>query len=388
MTAALRPHLRAAHCLPSPPLTLHPGRPSKAVTRKCPGSPRLAIWQFRATPATTPFRPYTGQYAGITQLRSSWGNTSFALALFGVVICLPAYFGGQLLNPEPEERRAISGIEHAAADMATELLPGRPGNLTEEEEEKLRKLWSLILKLCGVGDEEAVPPGDGSGSTTPSVQKQTSLKVEATKPKKKRLSMFSRKGAKAADTDSETSATPSSVAASIKEGDHDDKYGQTKQFFDALASQSPESLRETLWGMVKHDHPDALVLRFLRARKWDVDKALVMLISTMNWRATEVHVDDDIMNSGEGGAAEAEIGEDGQAKTLARDFLTQVRMGKSFLHGVDKNGRPICVVRVRLHKQGDQCEQSLERYTVYIIETARLVLKPPVDTAVSSSRFS
>jgi hypothetical protein len=62
-------------------------------------------------------------------------------------------------------------------------------------------------------------------------------------------------------------------------------------------------------------------------------------------------------------------------------FMKQLRMGKSFLHGVDKEGRPICVVRVRLHKQGDQSEQSLERYTIYIIETARLMLRSPVDTA-------
>lgn len=61
--------------------------------------------------------------------------------------------------------------------------------------------------------------------------------------------------------------------------------------------------------------------------------------------------------------------------------MKQVRMGKSFLHGHDKEGRPICVVRVRLHKQADQTEQSLERYTVYIMETARLMLRPPVDTA-------
>jgi len=62
-------------------------------------------------------------------------------------------------------------------------------------------------------------------------------------------------------------------------------------------------------------------------------------------------------------------------------FMKQLRMGKTFLHGVDKEGRPICVVRVRLHKQGDQSEQSLERYTIYIIETARLMLRSPVDTA-------
>jgi len=56
-------------------------------------------------------------------------------------------------------------------------------------------------------------------------------------------------------------------------------------------------------------------------------------------------------------------------------------LGKSFLHGSDKEERPLCIVRARLHHQGDQTEHSLERFTVHLLETARLVLIPPVDTA-------
>jgi hypothetical protein len=40
-------------------------------------------------------------------------------------------------------------------------------------------------------------------------------------------------------------------------------------------------------------------------------------------------------------------------------------------------------VRARLHKAGEQSEESLERFTVYTIETARMLLRPPIDTAVS-----
>ncbi|MBE3049197.1 hypothetical protein IMZ48_43210 [Candidatus Bathyarchaeota archaeon] len=59
-------------------------------------------------------------------------------------------------------------------------------------------------------------------------------------------------------------------------------------------------------------------------------------------------------------------------------------MGKSYLYGKDKVGRPICFVRTRLHRQGDHSEAALERNTVFVIETCRMLLKPPVDTAVSS----
>jgi len=116
-----------------------------------------------------------------------------------------------------------------------------------------------------------------------------------------------------------------------------------------------------------------------------VEKALVMLISTMHWRSQEMHVDDDVIKRGEGGAAEDAKSSDHGVKKEGEDFLAQVRLGKSYLHGIDKEGRPMCFVRVRLHKAGEQSEASLERYTVYVIETARLVLSPPVDTAVRST---
>lgn len=76
-----------------------------------------------------------------------------------------------------------------------------------------------------------------------------------------------------------------------------------------------------------------------------------------------------------------EKGEGGYAADTDQGFIKQLRMGKSFLHGCDKEGRPICLVRVRLHKQADQSEEALEWYTVYIMETARLMLRDPVDTA-------
>lgn len=96
-----------------------------------------------------------------------------------------------------------------------------------------------------------------------------------------------------------------------------------------------------------------------------------------------MHVDDDIMKHGELGALEDAQGSDPIKKRLGEDFLQQMRMGKSFLHGVDKDSRPVTIVRARLHRQGEQSEESLERYTVYLIESARMTLSPPVDTAVS-----
>lgn len=250
--------------------------------------------------------------------------------------------------------------------MSGEILPGRPGTLTAEEDEKLRQLWVATLQVLGILD------GKTSAADTPTASISDTASSKKDDPKKKRKSLFSR--------NKESKDTTSAAAAP---SDLDDKYGQTKEFNDALANFTPEALREHFWAGVKQDNPDAFLLRFLRARKWDVEKALVMMFSTIRWRAQDVHVDDDIMLNGEMGALEDSNSSDPAKKKSGSDFMTQMRLGKSFLHGLDKTGRPMCFVRVRFHKAGEQSEESMARYTVFVIESARLLLNPPVDTAVS-----
>ncbi|KAF2751853.1 CRAL/TRIO domain-containing protein [Sporormia fimetaria CBS 119925] len=274
-------------------------------------------------------------------------------------------------------------------EMAPTVPPGRPGTLTPEQEVKLRELWALTLKVFGVYESSQSMTDSAETTTTTATTTSEATESDSKKDKEKkrsRLNVFKRKDKNekgTTDTDSTTAsgtATPTDIST-LSIADEDDKHGQTKDFKTALANSSPADLRRAFWAMVKHDHPDALLLRFLRARKWDVEKALVMMISTMHWRLEEMHVDDDIMRVGELGALEQTKSSDPKIKKLGVDFLAQMRMGKSFLHGTDKEGRPMCVVRVRLHKQGEQCEESLERFTVYTIETARMFLRPPVDTA-------
>ena len=253
-------------------------------------------------------------------------------------------------------------------------LPGRPGNLTPDQEAKLQELWKAALRVFGVTAEGGVENRD---SIEGNVQGTEQDDPTTGKKKKKRLGLFGKKKAEGKELDGIN-------GASAHPSDSEDKYGQAKDFQRALVSQSPEDLRKAFWSMVKHDHPDGLLLRFLRARKWDVEKALIMLISTMHWRSQEMHVDDDIMKNGEGAAAADTSSSDAAVKKEANDFMRQLRLGKSFLHGCDKEGRPICLVRARLHHQGEQSEASLEKITVHLIETARLLLSPPVDTAVNT----
>ncbi|KAG5949928.1 hypothetical protein E4U53_005646, partial [Claviceps sorghi] len=253
-------------------------------------------------------------------------------------------------------------------DMTSEIPPGHHGNLTLEQEDKLRKLWSAIFRVCGVHGEDA-----SATETSPPSEKSVTEPSPASAKKKRGFGLFK--------SSQPNAATPAGLKAS--ETVDDDKYGLTKQYQEILASQKPEDIRETFWEMMRHDHPDALVLRYLRARKWNVDQALVMLISAVNWRSSKMKVDQDIMKNGEAGAVADEKSGDAEAKKAGCDFMKQIRAGKSFLHGTDRAGRPICVVRARLHKAGEESPESLERYTIFVIETARLALKPPVETAAS-----
>jgi hypothetical protein len=61
--------------------------------------------------------------------------------------------------------------------------------------------------------------------------------------------------------------------------------------------------------------------------------------------------------------------------------MHQLIAGKSYLHGTDIDGRPVCWVTAGLHFAKDQTERDIQRFTIYTMETARLMLRSPVDTA-------
>lgn len=312
----------------------------------------------------------------VSRYQSAVGSwTLVALVIVGLLYSL----AGDNRSPEQQSSGTQALPEHddiqeQIRKMTGEELPGRPGTLTPAEEEKLRQFWIATFQVLGLLEaHEANGDGNGHADSSPNRARAEASSSKKSKPKK-RMSMFRRGNREEDETETPTSPTHAP--------DSEDKYGQTKEFHDALANLSPETLRANFWSMMKQDNPDAFLLRFLRARKWDVEKALVMMVSTIRWRALDVHLDDDVMKNGELSALEDSNGSDPAKKRLGHDFLTQMRLGKSFLHGLDKTGRPMCFVRVRLHKAGEQTEESMERYTVFVIESARLLLNPPVDTAV------
>ncbi|KAG6003856.1 hypothetical protein E4U21_001655 [Claviceps maximensis] len=324
--------------------------------------------QFRYGLATKAQLPPTGN-GDIARLNFR-SSISYSAVIYVGLSLATAIAIASCVSTQDDSSQIESDVESILlGEMASEIPSGHHGNLTPEQEDKLQKLWCAILKICGIhggnisATETSLPDGKSVAEPRP----------DGGAKKKRGFSIF-----KIPQPDASTSDGVQSSDTFA-----DDKFGLTKQYREIIDSQKPEDIREQLWAMVRHDHPDALLLRFLRARKWNVDEALVMLVSAMNWRHSKMKVDQDIMKNGEAGAVSDEKGGDPEAKKIGGDFLKQIRAGKSFLHGTDKAGRPICVVRARLHKAGEESPESLERYTIYVIETARLALKPPVDTAAS-----
>ena len=192
---------------------------------------------------------------------------------------------------------AVGGIVVAASvredveDMAPLDLPGRPGNLTDDQKVKLKEMWLTAFKVFGIPTEDRIAPelennADSSnglsptGTDTSDVQQNKGGKI---------TSLFKKKKNKESTAAPSTTETPNDVSKLLMT-DGDDKYSQTKEFKEALATSTPQEIHDTFWRMVKADHPDSLFLRFLRARKWDVNKAIVMLVATMHWRSKELDV--------------------------------------------------------------------------------------------------
>lgn len=243
---------------------------------------------------------------------------------------------------------------------------GYLGNLNEEHEAKLRQLWTTVFKLYDLYETK-----------DPELQEAIKNCGKQAQAPKSRFGFF--KGAEQKPAANNIIEKYLDLASN----EDDSKYNLRKRFMEMIGVLDAGTLRTMIVEAVKGDHPDALVLRFLRARKWDPDAALVMMVAAMDWRYYEAKVDSDVMRNGDVQAIEDEKSTDPVVKARGADFMKQLRAGKGYLHGVDRLGRPVSCVRVRLHKPFEQKTENLERFIIYLIETGRFALDPPVETCVS-----
>lgn len=263
----------------------------------------------------------------------------------------------------------------ANGSLKSEAPPGHLGNLTPEQEDKLRQLWAFGFQVLEMYETEA------------RLYEEKKARGEAVdtaaSPKPEKSGGWGFFGSK-----KKTELTHPKFPNCVKElqrlmpEDEPDKEELVKLAIEALDVYTPETARAILVEAVKHEHPDTLALRFLRARKWNLLRAVVMMTKAVRWRVDISKVDRELMRQGEAQALFDEK-ENPKAtdkeKTLGKDFLNQLRWGKGFLHGIDRDGRPVNYIPAKLHRAWDQSVESLEKFTVFSIELARLSLESPVE---------
>ncbi|KAL4938149.1 hypothetical protein BDV06DRAFT_201538 [Aspergillus oleicola] len=261
---------------------------------------------------------------------------------------------------------------------SSSIPPGFWGNLSPDQENRLQQLWTLLLHLAEASSLGALEQFVRVNSLEPVRSSLSSL----SRPPSRRNSLFTR-------TDSVLSRKSNRASTSVYHTRLLQSFrnvglsaAQIRNVRRFLAQMSSEDVRFGILTVAKHEHPDVYLLRFLRVSKWDVNQALVHLLNAIVWRLKEMQVDNVLLPRGELYAAERERDlTNPYGVDEAQGFINQVRMGKGFVHGVDRQNRPIAVVRIRLHHPGEQSHEALEQFITHIVESARLLVSPPVETA-------
>ncbi|KAH3661788.1 hypothetical protein OGAPHI_005966 [Ogataea philodendri] len=226
---------------------------------------------------------------------------------------------------------------------------GRAETLTDEQSLVLKQVWRHYLQANGYSVGE-VGAKISRHNTLSSVKSSESVHKNK---KKGLLGRFKRGNSNKKAVEQELSTQLSN------------EQGRVHSALEGLDDDS----RGAFWEFLRHDTPDNLILRFVRARKWDVDKSLAMIAHTMTWRSKEFGVEK-LLREGELGLLE-----DGR-----KGVIKQFETGKCYIRGFDKTGRPIVFIRPRFHFPSEQTEEEVEMFTILVIEYARLILNEPVDS--------
>jgi hypothetical protein len=127
-----------------------------------------------------------------------------------------------------------------------------------------------------------------------------------------------------------------------------------------IARISPGNWQKLLINTMKHDIVDNLFLKFIRARKWELDDALKMITDSMLWR-DENGVNEWIMES------DGPSYLNGTNKGLIKNFCAE----KSWIIGEDIDRNPIFWFVTKRHFGADAPADENRRYAVLCMEWCR-----------------
>lgn len=150
------------------------------------------------------------------------------------------------------------------------------------------------------------------------------------------------------------------------EGTYDVKAkAPSKEVYLHLAKFKPAELHQAFWASLRNDSPDNNMLRFVRARKFKLNAIVDMAAKCLEWKVKEYPVDKWTMDG------DLEIYDSKKHPEIIKAF----EMEKAYFRGVDRDGGPIVVIRVKKHFGSDCPEKDFERFICLIIEWVRIALK-------------
>ncbi|KAF3985943.1 hypothetical protein FT663_04141 [Candidozyma haemuli var. vulneris] len=150
------------------------------------------------------------------------------------------------------------------------------------------------------------------------------------------------------------------------EGTYDVKAkAPSKEVYSHLAKFKPAELHQAFWASLRNDSPDNNMLRFVRARKFKLNAIVDMAAKCLEWKVKEYPVDKWTMDG------DLEIYDSKKHPEIIKAF----EMEKAYFRGVDRDGGPIVVIRVKKHFGSDCPEKDFERFICLIIEWVRIALK-------------
>lgn len=247
-------------------------------------------------------------------------------------------------------------------DKEPHYKPGHMETLTADQEHVLKEVWAVLLKKMGyqvslpskLRNSEALIHRTYTGASS------HTMKSTAT-TKKGRFGKLGKKK----HHDNVDAVTDKLSKLSTDPG----FTLQDERVIDqTLHNFKPEQVKDNFFNFLRHDTPDNLILRFVRARKFSAANSLKMVTETLRWRVEDQKADEILLGN--------EL-----AYLNTKGVINAFQVGKLIFRGFDKSGRPLVVVRPRFHYSSQQTEKETEIFTVLVIEYLRLLLNEPVDSA-------
>ena len=286
------------------------------------------------------------------------------------------------------ERLSHCPRRKSAADSIASAIYRTPA-LPPPEELKLLQVWEKLLDFF---DDEAQLAeklgGAGCDSSSSPVLSNYSVSLRHS-PRRYKSTDLSLRFRDAERPESHESSTCSSRSPGLSTGKDTEVSSATSLFTSSARSnqrkgkaQNANLLRDSYWTMLKDDHPDEILNRYLVQQKWDVDVAFERLIASIRWRLNSGILD--IIQSGEQGAFDTlQHSSNPRERKTADGFVRLLREGASYSRGTDKTGRPVVLIRSNRISVTAHPMESVERYILWNTETLRLVMSPAVENTVS-----